>query len=651
VATSSPVSAADIPFGPLSSVPLDPVDVLQPTVLLDGAGLYGVTVETLPGDLEFILAKVRAQADTHGLDDSAVDTLSETAIKHLSSIGWPHARRVVERHLRRRSTTRSGPSQATEIVALARDCGVELWHTPAGDAYGTLSRDGHREHHPLRRIVRDYLAREYYARHKRSASSAAFTDAGLALSGQARFDGPEYGVSVRLASRDDVLYLDLGDPAWTVVAIDADGWRPVTEAPVRHWRPASLRALPVPTPGGSLDALRSLWPAIDDDTWALLVTWLVATLAPSGPFPILIEAGEQGSGKSTLGRQLRDLIDPASPALRGVPRDDRDLMIGALTSYVVALDNLSGLQPWMSDTLCRIATGGGLATRTLFSDLDETLIEVSRPILLTGIEAPTSRGDLLDRALVATLPAMTDEQRVDEADLWRAYHTMRPALLGALLDAASCALRRRASVTLARRPRMADACRWVTAAEPALGWRDGRTLALWLGAREAATADLLAADPVAQAVLGMSLPWSGTAEALLELLSGQVTERTRTARTWPASPRGLAGILRRLAPDLRRSGIEVGEPTRTGHGRQRVWDIVRTVRTVRESADQPVTTGFDDADGRADGCGRSDNFAGATVRTIPAGSTFSGLNLVDADDADDADGLSQSLGGGYERIG
>ncbi len=464
-------------------------------------------------------------------------------------------------------------SQAAELVDMALEAGIELWHTPAGDPYGTLQVDGHHEHHPLRRVVRDYLARIYYTRSRRTASAQALTDALGTLGGMARYDGGEFPVAVRLAAHGDALYLDLGGRDYRMVQIDAAGWRVVTEAPVRHWRPASLRPLPVPAPGGQLDALRELWPQVDNTAWTLSVSWLVAAMAPAGPYPVLVETGEQGSGKSTFGRQLRGLLDPAAPELRGVPRDERDVMIGALTSYVVALDNLSGLPVWLSDTLCRIATGGGLATRTLYSDLDETLIDVTRPILLTGIDSPATRGDLLDRSLVVTLPAMRDEDRADEAGLWTRYREMRPSLVGALCDATSMALRRRSEVQLDRRPRMADACTFVTAAEPALGWQVGRTVTTWMGARAEASADLIASDAVAQAVLALNENWRGTSTELQVTLNQRVSEATRTGRTWPATPRALSSVLRRLAPDLRRMGVHVELPVGARTARERIITI------------------------------------------------------------------------------
>ena len=72
---------------------------------------------------------------------------------------------------------------------------------------------------------------------------------------------------------------------------------------------------------------------------------------------------EQGSGKSTTGRLVRDLIDPNLASLRAEPRDGRDLMIAAGSSWCLGFDNLSYIPPWLSDALCRLSTGGGYATR------------------------------------------------------------------------------------------------------------------------------------------------------------------------------------------------------------------------------------------------------------------------------------------------
>ena len=40
-------------------------------------------------------------------------------------------------------------SQATTIVMLVTEAGVEMWHTPAGDPYLTVEVDHHLEHRLL----------------------------------------------------------------------------------------------------------------------------------------------------------------------------------------------------------------------------------------------------------------------------------------------------------------------------------------------------------------------------------------------------------------------------------------------------------------------------------------------------------------------
>ena len=56
---------------------------------------------------------------------------------------------------------------------------------------------------------------------------------------------------------------------------------------------------------------------------------------------------------------------PNTAPLRALPREDRDLFIAASNGHVLAFDNVSGLPAWISDTLCRLATGGGFAVRQL----------------------------------------------------------------------------------------------------------------------------------------------------------------------------------------------------------------------------------------------------------------------------------------------
>src|SRR5690606_12114410 len=104
---------------------------------------------------------------------------------------------------------------------------------------------------------------------------------------------------------------------------------------------------------------------------------------------------EQGAGKSTAARLIRRLVDPHIAELRAEPRTIDDVMVAAARSRVIALDNLSGIPPWLSDALCRLSTGGALTKRELYTDADEIILEAVRPVIVTSITDVITRGDLL----------------------------------------------------------------------------------------------------------------------------------------------------------------------------------------------------------------------------------------------------------------
>jgi hypothetical protein len=131
------------------------------------------------------------------------------------------------------------------------------------------------------------------------------------------------------------------------------------------------------------------------------------------------------------------VIDPSAAPVRALPRDERELFIAARNGHVLAFDNLSGLPPWLSDTLCRLTSGGAFSTRRLFTDQDEILFTAARPVILNGIEDIITRPDLADRAILLMLAPIAERQRRPEHALWREFELARPRILGALLDAAA----------------------------------------------------------------------------------------------------------------------------------------------------------------------------------------------------------------------
>jgi hypothetical protein len=80
-----------------------------------------------------------------------------------------------------------------------------------------------------------------------------------------------------------------------------------------------------------------------------------------------------------------------------------------------------------------------------------------------------------------------------------------------------------------------------------------------MGNRESANALTLESSLVAQTLLQLEdgTTWTDTATNLLEKMNGLVGEATRNDKAWPRSGRAFGNILRRLASNLRESGVVV----------------------------------------------------------------------------------------------
>ncbi len=450
------------------------------------------------------------------------------------------------------------PKQADVLINLAQS--AELFHTPSGDGYADIAINDHRETWLIRsKGLRRWLTRRFFEETGGAPNSDALQSALNVIEARAHFDAPVREVHIRVGGLDGRLYLDLTDDQWRAVEIDATGWRIIGEPPVRFRRTSGMKPISPPVEGGKIDALRAFLNVKDDADFVLVVAWALAALRNCGPYPVLALSGEQGSAKSTFSTVLRALVDPNTSPLRALPHSDRDLFIAANNGHVLAFDNVSGLPSWISDTLCRLATGGGFSVRQLFTDQDEVLFEATRPVILNGIEDVVTRPDLADRAVLLTLEPIPEEKRRPEAEFWVAFDAERPRILGALLDAVAAGLKHLPEIRLDKLPRMADFALWATACETSL-WPAGTFRSAYGGNLDQAVEGVIDADPVASAVRALIAPraeWTGTASELLSELSAMAGERLSQSKGWPDSPRALSGRLRRAATFLRKGGIDI----------------------------------------------------------------------------------------------
>ena len=471
------------------------------------------------------------------------------------------------------------PAQRDQLMSLCTF--VDLWHDEAGECYATFPVNGHRESWSLSsKAFRRWLSVRSYEETGLAPGGQALDDTLRVLEARAYSEGPERVPCLRVGEMGGRAYVDLVDTAWRSVEIDGEGWRVVDRTPVAFVRSGQMRPLDEPEPGYGIEELRRFVNTDREEDFVLLVSWLVVALRSRGPYPVLVFSGEQGTGKSTISRLVRSLVDPNAAPIRAVPKDDRDLVIGAVNSHVIALDNLSSVPAWLSDALCRLSTGGGFATRALTTDRDENVMQAMRPIALNGIPSLTERPDLASRAVTVRLRPITEAERRTEQEFWDDWSTTAPRILGALFDALSTGLRRLPSVKLDRSPRMADFARFATACEPGFGFEAGAFLAAYQSNPADTNETTFEADPVAVAIRDLiradyPTGWNGTPTELLAALNLRTGESIKRLKLWPPTAASLGNRVDRLAPVLRAQGFTVERR----HSGTRTISIGPTLRT------------------------------------------------------------------------
>ena len=454
---------------------------------------------------------------------------------------------------------RFGRTDKDEPFAVAHNCAnVAIMLKGSGDA------------------LRAQLARTYRLTTRRTPGASALADALNVLTGEALNAEPE-PVHLRLATYGDGIVIDLADADGRAIIVRPGAWEVVERSPVLFRRTALTGALPIPERGGKLTELRDLL-NVTDEGWPLIVGWLVAALLPDIPHAVLLLSGLQGTGKSCAARVLVLLFDPSAAPLRSDPRDLEQWQIAAAGSWAVAIDNLSGVPPWLSDAICRAATGDGLVKRKLYTDGDLSVLAFRRVVPLTSIDAGALRGDLGERLLLADLEPIPPAERQTEQELDALFADRRPRLLGALLDAVAATLAKLPDVRPDGLPRMADFGR-VLAAADAAGVTDG-ALERFLGQQGRIAAEVVDADPFATALVEFVRQkgdWHGTAT---ELLAALLPEHDKLPHGWPKR-NGVTGRLKRLTPALAAQGVAVRVPKeRSNRGR------IITLESTRSDSSQ-----------------------------------------------------------------
>ena len=415
------------------------------------------------------------------------------------------------------------------------------------------------------RAFRDGLLAGFYREFEFAARDGSLREAMMTIQALARATDTPRKANLRAAAHGQEYLIDLAKPGDSrAIRLAAGRWEIVDKPGVLFIRGDSMLPLVEPVKSGSVDLL---WRIVNvpENQRLLVLAWLVDCLRPDTPYPLLELMGEQGSGKSVSSEALRRLIDPNAANLRAEPKSAEDLFVIAHHNHIVALENVSRLTPQQQDSACILATGGGFAKRKLYSDSDETVITLRRPVLINGIVAAVTQQDLVDRCISIDCPVI--EARLTSVEMWREFDRNLPRILGGLLDLAAKALGLLPQVKLParERPRLAEYAILGCAVAMAQGHKPEAFMDAFNAMRAETVGRTLEASPVAIAVQELVETVPGGITAPLKDILHEL-ERFKPAGTdaWPRSPKGLGDALRRAAPALRTLGVECKAQPKTG---------------------------------------------------------------------------------------
>ena len=209
--------------------------------------------------------------------------------------------------------------------------------------------------------------------------------------------------------------------------------------------------------------------------------------------------------------------------------------------------------------LCSMATGGAAGGRTLFTNGEETVLEMKRPVVINGIPSLITAQDLTERSIHIELPRL--EQYEGEVNLQAKYKTALPEIFGGLLDLFVKTLATLPNVKITRPPRMVDYCLLGEAMAQSMGHEAGAFTDRYNENRKDSVLRSIESSPVASAVLEYAEGFrdgsdihDGTYQELLDKL---LPYKAGSNEGWPQRAKGLANALKRNIPALQEAGIIV----------------------------------------------------------------------------------------------
>ncbi len=298
----------------------------------------------------------------------------------------------------------------------------------------------------------------------------------------------------------------------------------------------------------------------DDKKFILILAFIIQSFFYDGPFPLLVIVAEPGSGKTFSTLIIKRIIDPHEAPTLSIPREPRDMFSTAGVSWLLAYDNFSKVQLWLSDLFCRFSTGGATIDRELFTNGEAYIHSAKRPAAVNGINDFFSQPDILQRSIIFENSRIKPEERKTEQELLQEFDRLAPpGIFCDILDLLSTVLRILPEIEVINSTRMSDFCKLGTAVATALNFDDDFFMTAYRENQKQAndiTLESSVLTPAIKELLSKQKYFKGTPTELLDALE-EINPDFKKSPYWPKTATVLSGNLKRLAQNFRETGINI----------------------------------------------------------------------------------------------
>jgi len=322
-----------------------------------------------------------------------------------------------------------------QLIDLIETGPYPLYHDGKGTSFCGIDHNG------IQKIVKifstefeQWISYEYYTLHSKIPNQTILKGFYNYLSVKAQRSGTEISLYNRIAYENGNIIIDLADGLNTAVIVNDAGRNTQVNPPVLFQRYQHQEALPKPISGGNLRDLLPLMALSTEQEKCLVLSWLVASLIPDIERNFLLIEGPPGSGKTTLAKMLKSLIDPMKGASLHLSKKDREVAQVIDHHAVPLFDNVEMISKPVSDLFCQTYSGGSYSTKALYTNDGDFVFNLTGNAIFTSVLLKNLQTDFLNRTIKIKLDAMDHVNRKSGSAIFNQFNQIKPQLFGALLD-------------------------------------------------------------------------------------------------------------------------------------------------------------------------------------------------------------------------